>query len=99
MTKTDERPTPIRGPLFDQVLRLRVEGQKRRKTLALIAAYADAGQSRPTLDELAGRLQMKPAQVRALIDRLAVDGYLVLHHRRKTPRTRYELTLPEVGAR
>ena len=37
------------GPLFEQVLRLSIEGTKRHKTLALIAAFADAGQDRPTL--------------------------------------------------
>lgn len=98
MTGATPSPTPIRGPLFERVVGLRVEGEKRKKTLALIAAFADAGQASPSLEDLAARLKLKPPQVAGLIGRLQADGYLVVHGKWKRPR-RYELTLPEEGSK
>jgi DNA-binding MarR family transcriptional regulator len=75
---------PVAGPLFKQAARLQVGGQKRRRVLCLLAAYADADPSyRPSVAELAGRLGYKPARLVALADALERDGWITVHRRRR----------------
>lgn len=63
---------------------MRVEGSKRRKILALVAAYIDAGRD-PSISELAARARLPRSAVIALVDRLESDGYLAIE---RAPRRR-----------
>jgi hypothetical protein len=49
--------SPVLGPMAKAALRVETRGQKRRKLLVLIAAYADAGNSSPGFALLGPRLQ------------------------------------------
>jgi DNA-binding MarR family transcriptional regulator len=96
--ETKPRPVPVAGPLFRQVAALKLEGVKRRKLLALIAAFADAGQDRPTVAELAERLKLDQRKVISLLDRLVQDGLLERSPAtRRTPKL--AVVIPEGGDR
>lgn len=81
-----------------RVLRLRMEGEKRRKVLAVIAASQAEG-TRPTLSEIAERAQLSNGWLQALvlIERLERDGVLrvewVPGKRKRSGRHRYELLI------
>ncbi|HWK30116.1 MAG TPA: MarR family transcriptional regulator [Solirubrobacter sp.] len=104
MNETQQRSRPVRGPLFEQAVRLapRVGDARRLKVLALIAAHADAGCPNPTIGELAMRLGERRVTVVRLIDRLEADGLLAVHRSgasRRSRVTRYELRLEGGGRR
>ena len=85
---------PVRGPLFEAVARRDVGGAKRKKVLALIAAFRDAGHD-PTVAELAERSRSAPVVVVKLAERLEQDGHLLVT-REEHGRARYEIpTAPE----
>jgi hypothetical protein len=93
--------TPVRGPTFRRVAALRVEqvgGVKRLKVLALLGAYADAGEPSPPARELLRRLGWPPTQSNmrrfdVLLARLQLDGWLAVE-RRPGQRNAYRV-LPE----
>src|SRR4051812_21928894 len=81
---------PIAGATFKRIAAQRIEGTKRRKLLALIAAYSDGGQPSCSADELAERLGWEPIKVRVLLERLEADG---LVERTRNRRRRYRVLL------
>lgn len=84
-------PGPKAGPLFRRAVALQVGGGKRRKVLALVAAYVDGGADMsPPIAELASRAQLPISKVCVLCDRLVADGLLVDRSSNKRKR-RYTL--------
>src|SRR5262245_18919170 len=71
------RPRPVRGEQFERVVRLPIDGQKRRRVLALIAAWHDAGAKWVPVGWIADVLELPHTKVRRLAQRLEADGYLV----------------------
>ena len=101
---TRERVRPVAGPLFRQVAALGVErigGTKRRKLLALLAAYADAGESSPSARVLVATLGLPGGRWLAfrtfdhLLGLLERDGLLRVERSPwgSNERNRYTLTL------
>jgi DNA-binding transcriptional ArsR family regulator len=90
---------PVRGPMFAAAVRLPIEGQKRRRILALLGAYADAGVNDPAIRELAvGAKLPKPAVCR-LVDVLEQDGLVEIARRAgHDKRNIYRLTFGPEGA-
>jgi hypothetical protein len=88
---------PIAGPMFRQVAALRIEGTKRRKMLALLAAYTDGGRPAPPVQELADRLGFRLPTTLGLLRRLEQDGFLIATKggRGRRGRVRYRLRLPD----
>ena len=88
---------PIAGPMFRQVAALRIEGTKRRKTLALLAAYTDGGRPAPPVAELADSLGFRMPTTLGLLRRLEQDGFLLATRggRGRRGRVRYRLRLPD----
>lgn len=88
-------PQPVAGPTFRRAAGLRVEGNKKRKVLLLIAAYLDAG-VQPSVTMIARRAGLPRYVVLSIIPGLGRAGLL-----RITPpvdhndRNVYEI--PEVG--
>ena len=97
MTAPTQPPVrPIAGRNFKRVAdEMRPEGRKRRRVLALVAAYLDASHDRVTVVELSERLKLPPRQVAGILRRLEADGYLVVHWRSERPKCQY--ALPERG--
>lgn len=103
---------PVLGPQAKTALRLPIEGQKRRKLLTLIAAYADAGNHEPSLRMLAARLSfIRPELVRGhprvpytgllhLLWRLEAEGWITMTppHGQSKP-VRYTLHLGQNAKR
>ena len=81
---------PVAGATFRRVAARPIEGRKRKKLLALIAAYEDAGQPTRSADELAARLSWEPIQVRGLLSRLQADGLV-----KRTHSKRYRVVLDD----
>ena len=84
-------------PLARQVLKSGIEGAKRKRTLAAIAAYTDEGCS-PSLREVAERANLRDwRHAKVLIQRLEADGFVrvewVQRPSRRWPnvRNRYEV--------
>lgn len=71
-----EEVRPRAGRLYGRVVQMRVEGAKRHKLLALLAAYADAGEQAPPVKDLAKRLHLPPTAIDVLLDRLVEAGLL-----------------------
>jgi hypothetical protein len=101
-------PDPVLGPLAKRAMRVDPGGNKRRKLLVLIAAYADAGEPSPPVKALARRLGIRKVQdVDHLLRRLARDGHVEVAWRASEPgpggarRNVYRLRLeePEVVTR
>jgi DNA-binding IclR family transcriptional regulator len=68
---------PVAGPLFRKAAGLDIGGGKRRKVLALVAAYFDGGADlSPPITELAERAQLPVPKLCAVCDRLVADGWL-----------------------
>jgi hypothetical protein len=71
---------PTAGPLFKWAAKQDVGGQKRRRLLCLVAAYADAGEPSPPAYELARRagipLNPSPQVFDGLLKALVRDGLL-----------------------
>jgi hypothetical protein len=88
---------PIAGPMFRRVAALRIEGTKRRKMLALLAAYTDGGRPAPPVQELADRLGFRMPTTLGLLRRLEQDGFLIATKggRGRRGRVRYRLRLPD----
>ena len=90
-------PSPTAGWTFRQVRALgragQIERAKRLQVLSLIGAFIDAEHPHPSVEELAGRLKLKPKQVYGLIARLEDDGWLVVHRQKKAPRLTFEIVL------
>jgi DNA-binding IscR family transcriptional regulator len=59
-------------------MRTDVGGEKRRKCYVLIAAFADAGRSDPTVRELAARTKLPRNTVVQLVEKLEADGFLAI---------------------
>jgi biotin operon repressor len=93
---TVTKPKPVAGPTFRRVAAMNIAGGKRRKVLALIAAYADGGCRPPTTGQLARHLGLSPQKVAALLKRLERDGLVVPTRRGRGRRSplRYRLPLP-----
>jgi hypothetical protein len=65
-------PNPIAGPLFKLAAQTTVRGDPgNRKVLALLSAYADAGEHSPPVKELARRLKMTVPEVDTRLDILS----------------------------
>src|SRR5690348_9018925 len=75
---------PRAGETFRAVARLQIAGQQRRKLLALIAAYADAGERSPRVKLLAATLGVHPGGIDSLLHMLVDDGLLVVRWGDKT---------------
>ncbi len=95
-------PTPVRGPLFRQVCALGVKqigGHKRAKLLALLAAFADAGETSPSARVLVHKLGLGGGRrsfraFDALVAALERDGWLtVARGDGRQLRNRYTLRL------
>jgi DNA-binding MarR family transcriptional regulator len=84
---------PVAGPTFRAIAAQRIEGGKRKKLLALIAAYQDAGQATCSAPELAERLGWKPIQVQGLLSRLEADGLVECATKRKGKWPRFRVVL------
>jgi DNA-binding transcriptional ArsR family regulator len=97
MTATTQQPQkPVAGPTFRRVAAMNIAGAKRRKVLALIAAYIDGGCRPPTTGQLARHLGLSGQKVAALLKRLERDGLVVptrCGRGRRSP-LRYRLPLP-----
>jgi len=98
-----------RYPTLARAVALPVEGEKRRKVLAAIAAFADEGYE-PSLREIAERARLDGGwqKAEALVRRLATDGLLrvewaTVRKGRRVVRVRsrnhYELILDSAGGR
>ena len=86
--------TATKYPTVARVLRASIEGQRRRRVLAVIAAYLDEGHA-PSLREIAERAKVDDwKRAQALVKRLEADGLLRVEWV-KTPhrsrRNRYEI--------
>ena len=89
---------PVRGPLFERVVRASIEGVKRKRLAALIAAYHDADPSyAPLLDELCARLRVGKPVLFGLLGRLEQDGHVSRFVARRG-RVTVELALDERAA-
>jgi len=73
---TNEAVRPVAGAHFRHVAAIQMEGSKRKRALALIAAFRDGGQEIVTTGELANRLGWHRAQAHSIASRLRADGYL-----------------------
>jgi DNA-binding MarR family transcriptional regulator len=84
---------PVRGPRFAAVARMRLNGQKRHRVLALVAAYLDAGIDDPSIAELAARARLGRYVVVQLVDKLEADGFITIERgcREARERNRYRL--------
>jgi hypothetical protein len=69
---------PQAGPLFARVAKMPIADAELRRVLALIAAYADAGQDDPALNELGRRLDISWGRVESCIRVLEHDGLLAV---------------------
>jgi DNA-binding transcriptional ArsR family regulator len=97
MTAATTGPRPVAGPLFLAAARVDVGGRRRRKTYALLGAFADVGQPAPSITELASRLGLKPRTVVGLLARLEADGFVTID--RSARPYAYTLNLPKAGER
>jgi DNA-binding transcriptional ArsR family regulator len=78
MSATEQEPRkPVAGPTFRRIAAMNIAGGKRRKVVALIAAYIDGGCRPPTTGQLAHRLGLSRLTVAALLGRLERDGLVV----------------------
>ena len=96
MTRVDTHAPavrPVAGETFRRIAARRIEGNKRRKVAALIAAYQDAGQPTCNAPELAERLGWKPIQVQGLLSRLEADGLVECATKRKGKWPRFRVVL------
>lgn len=71
---TTEELRSVRGPNFETIARLPMEGRKRKKCLAIIAAYADAGRSATRAEQIAQHLGLSLGATMGLLERLKDDG-------------------------
>jgi hypothetical protein len=109
---TVEEIQPLMGPRARAAFKLPIEGQKRRKLLVLIAAYADAGECSPGWRQLGPRLaflgwQDPPTRKIAtrftqLFDALEREGWLEItqptgQERAERKRAVYRLLFDENG--
>jgi len=100
---------PVAGPRFKAVCELkRPLAHDDRRVLALIAAYADAGEQSPPMTELAARLNLTPEEIDASLERLSRGRRRLLwidwapfklygadtHGTARSIRNRYTLLLP-----
>jgi DNA-binding MarR family transcriptional regulator len=80
------------GPNLRRALVAPVEGTKRRKVLATIAACLDVGRDDPSISELARRAKLSRLAVVAIVDRLERDGLLEVERGlQSVDRNRYSL--------
>ncbi len=79
---------PVAGANFRAVAAMPLEGAKRRKVLALVAAFTDGGEPTPSVHALADRLGWHVAKVDALVRRLEQDGFVTVEKRRRGKRSR-----------
>jgi hypothetical protein len=81
-------------PVARRVLAAPIEGTKRKRVLAVIAAYQDEGHQ-PSVREIARRAKVKrgPHETLALIARLERDGLLRVQWAKPPARNRYEVVL------
>lgn len=94
--------TPKAGPTFRAVAALSIEHPNARKLLALIAAYADAGEPSPRAKVLQRRAGFDyMAQVDGNLRRLEEAGLLEIQwgDQKKKQRNRYRVILPETTRR
>jgi hypothetical protein len=90
---------PQTYPLARRVLAADVEGSKRKRVLAVIAAYLDEGYA-PSVREIAERAKVPGARSRiprtlALLRRLEADGLLRIESAPPPGRNRYEIVLED----
>jgi hypothetical protein len=97
-TATQPRP-PVAGPLFRRAAALPIPGEKRRRLLSLLAAWADAGETSPPMRDLVKRLGHTPKKIDQLLSSLGTDGWIAVEwagpggpgHRGGPRRNRYTL--------
>jgi len=102
------RTEPIAGPLFRAALKAELADdphqRDNRKLLALIAAFADAGESSPTVRDLAKRVgfagKYRTKKLDKRLRELERDGALVVlwGNKSQLERNRYELTFGGGGS-
>jgi DNA-binding MarR family transcriptional regulator len=98
MTKTSDLqssplPKPVAGPLFRQAAKIDAGGDKRRKLLCLLAAYADAGIDDPSIAQLAKRAQIPRGIVVVVVEKLEAAGLLAVYRGDPTRQERNRYTL------
>lgn len=91
-----EQVQPKLGPLAKAAMRVET-GEKRRKLLVLIAAYADAGEESPAVATLAARTGLKVKKLDLLLCSLTRDGHLHVT-RTRNKRNRYQVTVLQAAA-
>lgn len=79
-------------PLTRRVLAAEIEGTKRKRVLAVIAAYQDEGHA-PSVREIATRAKLRKPMLLALLRRLEEDGLLRVEWAKPPARNRYEIVL------
>ena len=87
-----------RYPLARRMLAADIEGAKRKRVLAVIAAYHDEGHA-PGVREIAERAKLGRGAhdvptLLALLRRLEADGLLLVEWATPPARNRYEVLLP-----
>ncbi len=92
------RRGPERYPLARRVLAADIEGAKRKRVLAVIAAYHDEG-LKPSVREIAVRAKLRRGArdvptLLTLLRRLEADGLLRVEWATPPARNRYEVRLP-----
>jgi DNA-binding transcriptional ArsR family regulator len=92
-------PQPRAGANFVQAARTPVGGDKRRRLLCLLAAYADVGVDDPPIRSLSRRLRLPVPTIDELLKQLERDGLVSIRWKAGQPNTeghrrnRYELRL------
>ena len=91
-------------PLARRVLAADIDGSKRKRVLAVIAAYHDEGRE-PTVRDIGRRAKLvradghvKAKLVLMLLQRLEADGLLRVEWATPPARNRYEVTLGHTGS-
>jgi Mn-dependent DtxR family transcriptional regulator len=74
--RTAEGVRPVAGAHFRHVASLRMDGKRRKKLCALVAAHRDAGAASTSTRQLVDHLGWRWPVVRGLAKRLCDDGYL-----------------------
>jgi len=65
-------------PTLERVLRLPLEGEKRRRVLGTLAVLADQGRESVAVRELAERAQVDHQRIWHLVTRLEKDGFVAV---------------------
>jgi hypothetical protein len=75
---TTQARRPVAGPRFRRAAALPIQGEKRRRLLSLLAAWADVGETSPPMRDLVKRLGHTPKKMDQLLASLAADGWIAV---------------------